>query len=61
MAGREDMLKDNENIDATHKSGPEETAEEFFRRRSEGGSPERLRAFLARVPNRAPDPGDEIA
>jgi len=38
-----------------------ETAADFFKRRGEGGSRERLLEFLQRVPNRPPDPGDEIA
>jgi hypothetical protein len=35
--------------------GAAETAAEFFKRRGAGGSAERLRAFLARVPDRGPD------
>jgi hypothetical protein len=48
-------------VAVAQKIGSVETAAEFFKRRGQGGSPERLRAFLARVPNREPDPGDEIA
>jgi hypothetical protein len=42
------------------KVGAVETAAEFFRRRAEGASPGDLRAILARVPDRDPDPGDEL-
>ncbi len=35
-------------------------AAEFFRRRGEGAEPGGLRAILARVPARTPDPGDEL-
>jgi len=37
-----------------------ETAAEFFRRRAEGARPGDLSAVLARVPDRDPDPGDEL-
>jgi hypothetical protein len=36
------------------------TAAEFFRRRAEGARPGDLGAILARVPDRDPDPGDEL-
>jgi hypothetical protein len=42
------------------KIGAVETAAEFFRRRAGDAKPEELRAFLARAPDRAPDPGDEL-
>ena len=42
------------------KGGAVETAAEFFRRRAGGARPEDLRAVLATVPDRAPDPGDEL-
>ncbi len=35
--------------------GTTETAVEFFKRRGAGGSRERLREFLPRVPDRGPD------
>lgn len=41
------------------KVGAVETAAEFFRRRAGGAKPGDLGAILARVPDRAPDPGDE--
>jgi hypothetical protein len=47
-------------VAVAQKIGAVDTAAEFFKRRGERGSPERLRAFLDRVPDRAPDPGDEI-
>lgn len=37
-----------------------EKAAEFFRRRAEGAKTGDLRAVLARVPDREPDPGDEL-
>ena len=42
------------------KVGAVETAAEFFRRRAEGAKPGDLRAVLARIPDREPDPGDEL-
>jgi hypothetical protein len=42
------------------KVGAVETAAEFFRRRAEGAKPGDLSAILARVPDRDPDPGDEL-
>ena len=42
------------------KVGAVETAAEFFRRRGEGAEPGTLRAILAHVPDRTPDPGDEL-
>lgn len=42
------------------KVGAVETAAEFFRRRGEGAKPGDLRAILACVPDRQPDPGDEL-
>ena len=42
------------------KVGAVETAAEFFQRRGEGAKPGDLRTILARVPDRAPDPGDEL-
>ena len=39
------------------KVGAVETAAEFFRRRAGDARPEDLRAVLATVPDRAPDPG----
>ena len=42
------------------KVGAVETAAEFFRRRAAGARPSDLSAILARVPDRDPDPGDEL-
>ena len=42
------------------KVGAVETAAEFFRRRAGDARPEDLRAVLALVPDREPDPGDEL-
>ena len=42
------------------KVGAVETAAEFFRGRAGEARPEDLRAILARAPDRAPDPGDEL-
>ena len=42
------------------KVGAVETAAEFFRRRAGDARPEDLRAVLASVPDRPPDPGDEL-
>ena len=42
------------------KVGAVETAAEFFCRRAGDARPEGLRAVLATVPDRAPDPGDEL-
>ena len=42
------------------KVGAVETAAEFFRRRIGEARPEDLRTILAMVPQRTPDPGDEI-
>ena len=42
------------------KVGAVETAAEFFRKRAGDAKPEDLRAILALVPDRLPDPGDEL-
>ncbi len=42
------------------KVGTVETAAEFFRRRAGDARPEDLLAMLALIPDRAPDPGDEL-
>jgi hypothetical protein len=42
------------------KVGAVETASEFFRRRAGGSGPDELRAILGLVPDRKPDPGDEL-
>lgn len=42
------------------KVGAVETAAEFFRRRAGDARPEDLHAVLALVPDRSPDPGDEL-
>ena len=41
------------------KIGAVEAAADFFRQRAGDAKPESLRAFLARAPDRQPDPGDE--
>ena len=59
---REDGVSLNQWIASAvaQKVGAVETAAEFFRRRGEGAKPGDLHAILARVPDRAPDPGDEL-
>ena len=59
---REDGVSLNQWIASAvaQKVGVVETAAEFFRRRGKGAKPGDLRAILARVPDRAPDPGDEL-
>lgn len=42
------------------KVGAAETAAEFFKRRATGRSLDELDDILARVPNRPPEPGDEL-
>jgi hypothetical protein len=42
------------------KVGAVETAAAFFEKRAGGTRAEDLRAILALVPDRAPDPGDEL-
>jgi hypothetical protein len=42
------------------KVGAVGTAATFFQKRAYGARVEDLRAILALVPNRAPDPGDEL-
>lgn len=42
------------------KVGAVETAAEFFKRRAAGHSLDQLDEVLARVPNRPPEPGDEL-
>jgi hypothetical protein len=42
------------------KVGAVETAATFLRRRAGDARPEDLQAVLAAVPDRAPDPGDEL-
>lgn len=59
---REDGVSLNQWIAAAvaQKVGAVQTAAGFFQRRGEGAKPGDLRAILARVPDRAPDPGDEL-
>lgn len=59
---REDGVSLNQWIAAAvaQKVGAVETAAEFFQQRGEGAKPGDLRVILARVPDRAPDPGDEL-
>ena len=47
-------------VAVAQKVGAVETAAEFFKRRGEDAKLGDLRAILARVPDRAPDPGDEL-
>jgi hypothetical protein len=42
------------------KIGSAEAAAEFFRRRAEGADPQRFLEILRSVPDRAPEPGDEV-
>ncbi len=59
---REDGVSLNQWIAAAvaQKVGAVETAAEFFQQRGKGAKPGDLPAVLARVPDRAPDPGDEL-
>lgn len=59
---REDGVSLNQWIASAvaQKVGAVETAAEFFRQRGKGAKPGDLHAILARVPDRAPDPGDEL-
>jgi hypothetical protein len=59
---KEDGVSLNQWITAAvaQKIGAVETAAEFFRRRAGDTRPEDLRAILALVPDRPPDPGDEM-
>ena len=58
---REDGVSLNQWIAAAvaQKVGAAETAAEFFARRAEGHDLAALDDVLARVPDRAPEPGDE--
>ncbi len=47
-------------VAVAQKIGAVETAAEFLKRRAAGATGEELQYFLSRVPNRPPDPGDEI-
>jgi len=47
-------------VAVAQKIGAVDTAAEFFKRRAAGATGEELKYFLSRVPNRPPDPGDEI-
>lgn len=57
---KEDGVSLNEWIASAvaQKVGAVETAAEFFRRRAGNATPEDLRAFLDRAPDREPDPED---
>ena len=59
---REDGVSLNQWITAAvaQKVGAVETAAEFFKQRGQGATPGDLRAILARIPDRSPDPGDEV-
>lgn len=59
---REDGVSLNQWIASAvaQKVGAIETAAAFFRRRAAGAKPGDLSAILARVPDRGPDPGDEL-
>jgi hypothetical protein len=59
---KEDGVSLNQWIAAAvaRKVGAVETAAEFFRRRAGDARPEDLQAILALVPDREPDPGDEL-
>ena len=59
---KEDGVSLNQWIAAAvaQKIGAVGTAAVFFRIRAEGARPEDLRSILALVPDRAPDPGDEL-
>lgn len=47
-------------VAVAQKVGAVETAAEFFKRRSVGGSAESLAQFLARAPDVPPDSGDRL-
>ncbi len=59
---KEDGVSLNQWIAAAvaQKVGAVEAAAEFFRRRAGDTRPEDLRAVLAQVADRPPDPGDEL-
>lgn len=59
---KEDGVSLNQRIASAvaRKVGAVETAAAFFRRRAGDARPEALQSILALVPNRAPDPGDEV-
>jgi hypothetical protein len=59
---KEDGVSLNQWIAAAvaQKVGAVETAALFFEKRGTGADPKDLRAVLALVPDRAPDPGDEL-
>jgi hypothetical protein len=59
---KEDGVSLNQWIAAAvaRKVGAVETAAEFFRRRAGDARPEDLQAILALVPDREPDPSDEL-
>ncbi len=59
---KEDGVSLNQWIAAAvaQKVGAVETAAQFFKRRAAGHSLAELDAFLARVPDRSPEPGDEL-
>jgi HicB family len=59
---KEDGVSLNQWIAAAvaQKVGAVETAAEFFRRRAAGHGLDELGEFLAGVPHRAPDAGDEL-
>lgn len=47
-------------VAGAQKVGAVETAAEFFCRRAGDAQPKELRAVLASMPDRSPDPGDEL-
>ncbi len=59
---KEDGVSLNQWIAAAvaQKVGAVETEADFFRRRAGDAKPEDLLPLLALVPDRAPDPGDEL-
>ena len=47
-------------VAVAQKIGAVETAAEFLKGRAAGATGDELKSVLSRVPNRPPDPGDEI-
>jgi hypothetical protein len=60
---KEDEVSLNQWITAAvaQKIGGVETAADFIKRRAGNARPEDLKAFLAKAPDVAPEPGDQIA
>jgi hypothetical protein len=59
---REDGVSLNQwiSVAVAQKIGVVETTAEFLKRRSAGATGDHIRRILSQVPNRPPDPGDEL-